>query len=154
MLIRNPPLYFAPYRKKEPVSNLDYHISVKFDGREPKPGDRVDVTLPGRVVNYNSTDGDIWVDLDPHCVEYVEHDDSTGKDSALVFTNVKNVVPGVPELAAGQVYRKNHRTYMVYRDKPLSQGGHLTVRDALTGMMVGEGSLIGAELVYNPKEND
>lgn len=136
------------------MDKLEHHLSVKFHGKEPRAGDRVDVTLPGTVANYNSADGDIWVNLDPHHVEYVECDHSTNSDMVLVFTNVKHVVPGVPELAAGQVYRKHHRTYMVYRDKPLSQGGHLMVRDALTGMMVGEGSLIGADLVYDPVTED
>lgn len=136
------------------MQSPEYYINVKFNGDEPKPGDRVDVTLPGRVVNYNSTNGDVWVDLDSDCLEHVGRHPILDNDTALVFTNVKHVVPGVPEMAAGQVYRRHGRTYLVYRDKPLSQGGDLVIRDSLTGMLVGEGNIIGAELVYDPKEND
>lgn len=132
----------------------EYYINVNFNGNEPKKGDRVDVTLPGTVVNYSPGNGGVWVDVDPLHVEHVEHDPETGDDRVLVYRNVGHVVPGVPEMAAGQVYRKHNRTYMVHRDKPLSQGGDLVIRDSLTGMLVGEGNIIGAELVYDPKDNN
>lgn len=132
------------------MDRVKYHISVKFHDKEPKEGDRVDVTLPGTIVNYSGDgSGLVWIDIDQRVIENTDPD-RDGGERALVVTDITKATPGVPELAAGQVYRKHYRTYMVYRDKPLSQGGCLMVRDALTGMMVGEGSLIGADLVYDP----
>lgn len=127
-------------------NNHNFYVNTRFDGRAPQEGDRVEVTLPGSVVNFSDKSGDMWVDIDPVRVEHVDAD--TGR--VLVHTHVRETSPGVPDIAAGQVWSRNGRTYMVYREKPLSQGGDLLVRDALTGMLVGTGSLIGAKLEYDP----
>lgn len=150
MVIRNPPLYFAPYRKKEDMSNTQYYIETRFDGNEPKNGDRVDITIPGTVVNYSSDGtGQMWVDIDQNVIENTDPD-RDGNERALVVLDIKDAVPGIPNLAAGQVYMKHSRSYVVYRENPLSRGGRIVVRDALSGQEVGHGYLSGANLVYDP----
>lgn len=118
-------------------------VRSPFMGRDPRQGDEVLVTLVGTVVDYDSTSEEIHVDI-----ASTYHADPVDPDGIVVVSRLDARL-AVPQLYPGQAYKKDGRVYLVYRDKPVGQGGQLRVLDSLTGSGVPHTTLIGAVKVLD-----